>query len=116
MKLTAKYITDQVLTCGFDYDGTHTACTITTKHGSKHVGTSACLDPKNYDREIGEQFAHKNAVDQLWALEGYFFHKLGLSMQDVNLDEVDVRACHSQHAVTVHYKEPTPWVIAAGLA
>lgn len=79
MKLTPDYIASQVLTCAFEYDGTHTTCTITTKHGSKHVGTSACLDPANYDKEIGEQIAHKNALDKLWELEGYFISKLGLT-------------------------------------
>ena len=87
MKLTPAYIAAQVLTCAFDYDGTFTTCTITTKHGTKHVGTSGCLDPANYNRETGEQIAHKNALDQLWALEGYFFSKLGLSQAQGIVDE-----------------------------
>lgn len=93
MKLTPEYIASQVLTCEFDYNGTYTVCTITTRHGSKHVGTSGCLDPANYNREIGEQIAHKNALDQLWALEGYFFSKLGLGAAPgvlVNDSSIDV--------------------------
>jgi hypothetical protein len=101
MKLTPEYISSQVLTCGFDYNGTYTVCTITTRHGSKHVGTSGCLDPANYNREIGEQIAHKNALDQLWALEGYVVSKLGLSLVPGELTELSAVAASKAQASTV---------------
>jgi hypothetical protein len=88
MKLTPAYIESQVLNADYAYDGTHTTCTITTRHGSKHTGTSACLDPANYDRAIGEQIARKNAVEQLWALEGYVVSKLGLSLVPGELSDL----------------------------
>jgi hypothetical protein len=31
MKLTPAYIASQVLTCGCEYDGTYTVCTLTTR-------------------------------------------------------------------------------------
>lgn len=38
-------------------------------------GFGACVDPKNFDEEIGKQIAYKNcsvaAYDELWRLEGY---------------------------------------------
>jgi hypothetical protein len=89
MKLTPDYIASQVLTCAFEYDGTHTTCRITTRHGSRHTGESACLDPANYNREIGEQIAHKNALDKLWDLEGYFINKLGLCHVPGQLTDAD---------------------------
>lgn len=38
-------------------------------------GESACVDPANYDKALGEQYAKERAVadatNQLWLLEGY---------------------------------------------
>lgn len=38
-------------------------------------GESACVDPSNYDKELGEKYAKERAVadatNQLWLLEGY---------------------------------------------
>lgn len=79
MRLTPAYIQSQVESVEYTYSGTLTIATVLTKSGTKLVGHSACLDPANYNREIGEQIARKNAIEQLWALEGYVIAKLGLS-------------------------------------
>ncbi len=34
-------------------------------------GRGACVDPANFDAEIGRKIARKQAEDQLWLLEGY---------------------------------------------
>ena len=34
-------------------------------------GRGACVDPKNFDIEVGRSVARKNAEQQLWQLEGY---------------------------------------------
>lgn len=75
MKLTPDYIESQVVDTKYQVDGTFTICTITTKAGVKLVGTSGCLDPKNYVQAVGETIARKNAVDKIWELEGYFAAK-----------------------------------------
>ena len=36
--------------------------------------TSACIDPLNYDREVGKEICMKKVRDDLWMLEGY--HKM----------------------------------------
>ncbi len=90
MKLTLDYIKEQVDAVDYAYNGTFTVCTITTWAGVKLAGTSGCLDPKNYDRAIGEKVAYDNALSQIWALEGYFFAKLGVADEDVDLDAVAV--------------------------
>jgi len=51
--------------------GTTTVCCITLLNGFTTIGHSACADPANFDRELGRQIAHRNARDQIWALEGY---------------------------------------------
>lgn len=48
-----------------------TVCLLTLDNGHEVVGTSGCVDHKNYDFEIGKKFARQKAVDQLWPLFGY---------------------------------------------
>lgn len=35
------------------------------------AGRAACIDPANFDLEIGRKVARENAEHQLWQLEGY---------------------------------------------
>jgi len=50
---------------------TLTVCVITVENGFTVTGESACADPANFNKEIGESIAYDNAFDKLWALEGY---------------------------------------------
>jgi hypothetical protein len=52
-------------------DSTTTVCQITLKNGYTLVGTSACVDPANFNQAIGEKIAYDNAFEKLWDLEGY---------------------------------------------
>ena len=52
-------------------DTTVTICAITLKNGFTVVGDSACIDPENFDHNIGEQVAYNNAFEKIWQLEGY---------------------------------------------
>lgn len=52
-------------------DSTTTVCQITLENGYTLVGTSACVEPANYNRAMGEQIAYDNAFEKLWDLEGY---------------------------------------------
>lgn len=40
-------------------------------NGFTLVGESACVDPENYDPDIGYQIAKEKIIDKLWELEGY---------------------------------------------
>lgn len=51
--------------------GTLTVCVLTLRNGFNVVGQSACVDPRNFDAQIGRTYARKNAVQQIWQLEGY---------------------------------------------
>lgn len=44
---------------------------LTLKNGFEIIGTSACVDPNNFDFEIGKKYAREKAIDQIWMLEGY---------------------------------------------
>ena len=48
-----------------------TVCCLTLKNGFTVTGESACASPENFDREIGENIAFKNAREKVWVLEGY---------------------------------------------
>jgi hypothetical protein len=59
---------------------TTTVCCITLRNGYAVTGDSACVSPENFDAEIGQHVAFKNARDKIWALEGYLLkHDLYLS-------------------------------------
>ncbi len=51
--------------------GTLTHCVITLPCSYTVTGESACVDPANYDKELGEKYALEQAVEKLWPLEGY---------------------------------------------
>ena len=51
--------------------GTLTHCTITLPCGFQVTGESACVDPTNFNEELGQEIARKKAVNALWPLEGY---------------------------------------------
>lgn len=48
-----------------------TVCLMTLKNGFEIIGTSACVNPKDYNIEIGKKYAREKAMDKLWELEGY---------------------------------------------
>lgn len=48
-----------------------TVCVITLRNGFTVTGESACASPENFDEEIGNNIAFKNAEDKIWLLEGY---------------------------------------------
>lgn len=44
------------------------------------TGESACLNPADFDKELGEKYAFENAFEKLWQLEGY--HRAREAMDD----------------------------------
>tara|TARA_R110000764_G_scaffold40882_7_gene91488 strand:- start:3582 stop:3878 length:297 start_codon:yes stop_codon:yes gene_type:complete len=54
---------------------TFTACLLTLKNGYTVIGESACASPKNFNAELGRKIARGNAVNKIWALEGYLLRE-----------------------------------------
>lgn len=50
---------------------TLTICVLTLANGFNVIGESACLNPDDYDEEIGHKIAREKAFEKIWALEGY---------------------------------------------
>ena len=48
-----------------------TFCVLVLRNGFTVTGESACASPENFDAEIGRKIARQNAVNKIWALEGY---------------------------------------------
>ena len=48
-----------------------TICVLVLRNGFTIVGKSACVSPKNFDYELSCKIARQDAVNQIWALEGY---------------------------------------------
>ena len=44
-------------------------------NGFSIVGRGACVDPANFDIEIGRSVARDDAENQLWKLEGYLLQQ-----------------------------------------
>lgn len=51
--------------------GLLTFCTLVLTNGFTVVGQSACADPANYNREIGERIAKADAINKIWPLLGF---------------------------------------------
>ena len=52
-------------------NSTVTLCNIVLDNGYSVRGESACVDSRNFNMEIGQNLAYKDAFSKLWALEGY---------------------------------------------
>lgn len=53
------------------HKNTLTFCVITLENGFVVTGESACASPENFNQEIGERLARKQAENKIWMLEGY---------------------------------------------
>lgn len=52
-----------------------TVMTVQLENGFILTASSACVDPANYDPELGEQICRNKIGDKLWELEGYCLQK-----------------------------------------
>ena len=50
-------------------------CEITLANGYTVRGEAACVSPSNFDQEIGNKIAFKNAREKIWQLEGYLLQE-----------------------------------------
>ncbi|WZW26819.1 hypothetical protein [Vibrio phage TCU_VP01_ZB] len=50
---------------------TLTFCVLTLENGFTVTGESACVDPENFDKAVGEHWAKVDAMKKVWPLEAY---------------------------------------------
>lgn len=71
-KVTKESIEARIRSIEYFHIGlTVTLCSITMVNGFSIRGESACVDPRNFDIEIGKTLAYKDAFAKIWAFEGY---------------------------------------------
>ncbi len=51
--------------------GTLTIAILTLTNGYTVTGESACLNPADFDADMGKKIAYENAEEKIWMLEGY---------------------------------------------
>ena len=52
-------------------NGRTTICQLTMVNGFTIEGQSACVSASEFNAALGEQYAYKDAVENVWAFEGY---------------------------------------------
>ncbi len=52
-----------------------TVCCLTLRNGFTVTGESACASPANFDAELGQKIARRNAREKIWPLEGYLLRE-----------------------------------------
>ena len=77
-KVTEKQI-DKIIQAGSveiqDLSDKTTLVKFKTKEGFEIVATSSCVDPKNYNRDVGAKICMDQIKNKLWEYEGYTLSK-----------------------------------------
>ena len=85
---------DIAVTTAFD-KCTIVACKL--PNGFVIVESSSCVDPANYDEDMGIDICMKNIEKKLWELEGYLLQNNlymdGITFDDDKLDDTDYLEC-----------------------
>ena len=75
-KITKEFLESEIISVEYNrLQGTLTHCAITVKSGFVFTGESACVDPNNFDKEIGEQVAYDSAFEKMWMPYGFWLHQ-----------------------------------------
>lgn len=51
-----------------------TICLLTLRNGFEIVATSSCINPEDYDQEIGQRISYRKAIEKLSDIQWYFLH------------------------------------------
>ncbi len=70
-RVTESQILDNIAETRYIVDGVTTLAIVTMKNGFKIVGTASPASPENFNADIGQTYAFKDALRQAWPLEGY---------------------------------------------
>lgn len=72
-RLTEEYIKSKVKKVEYTVLEDHktTIANLYLENGYTVQGSSACVDPANYDKKLGEEISYTNGLDKVWMLEGY---------------------------------------------
>lgn len=73
VRVTEEMIEARIATCEFEHKAgtTLTRCTITLDNGFVEEGKSACVDPANFNPDVGRTWAYKDAIGKLEPMFGF---------------------------------------------
>jgi hypothetical protein len=86
-------------------DGRSTLCILDLENGYSVKGFSACVDPAEFDLNLGRKYAFDDAFTQIWALEGYLLAEH--MFQDKLIGEIVDSALPTNGDGIVKFKKPT---------
>ena len=87
-------------------ESTVTLCNITLKNGYSVRGESACVDPRNFNVEIGKGLAYKQAFDNLWPLEGYLLaERRTVSRRELAIADLQILLDVAENNAPIHERE-----------
>lgn len=75
-RVTIEQIRQEIAGKEYFYSGNLTICVLTHKNGYKTVGMSACADPENYNKELGDKFAEADAERHFWPLMAFTLREM----------------------------------------
>jgi hypothetical protein len=70
-RVTLEHIQSRIKGEEYIVSGTLTICILRLQNGYTVTGESACVDPANFNAELGQKIARGKAIDKIWPLEGY---------------------------------------------
>lgn len=87
-RVTKEAIESRIANTTFHRIGeTVTLAHIELDNGYSVRGESACVNPENYNQQIGERIAYDNAFDKLWPLFGFLLAEVQYRGKDAPLPE-----------------------------
>ena len=100
--------------------GLLTFCVLLLQNGFTVVGQSACADPANYNKEIGERIAREDAVRKIWPLMRYAlmnemaFEKAmldGKAFESDMVSYIGTKVVHAQPMNRAAYNQLRGWTV-----
>lgn len=90
-RVTEQAVENNIAKCDFHvFPGTTvTVCCLTLRNGFNVVGSSACVHPANFDRELGERIARDKAVNHVWELLGFKLREVLSTVGEVVITRKD---------------------------
>lgn len=83
-------------------DSTMTICTMYLINGTVVLGHSACIDSANFSAVTGEEVAYSDALDKIWALEGYLLKEKLFQMARPLSWDTQPKELQAAYNVAVH--------------
>lgn len=104
-KVTFEDVEASIKKVDFDVlkDGRTTVCTLTLDNDFTVRGESSCVDPANFDKALGEEYALKRAKDNVWQFLGFRLADALFEARNTDPDAADMdRVPPTTAALLIH--------------